>query len=54
MKKHLRLRVLFVCYLFVVVVVVVVVVLSVSLLYWRRCIVERVHQDDNTRAASLR
>ena len=53
MKKHLRLRVLFVCYLFVVV-VVVVVVLSVSLLYWRRCIVERVHQDDNTRAASLR
>ena len=53
MKKHLRLRVLFVCYLFVVV-VVVVVVLSVSLLYWRRCIVERVHQDDNARAASLR
>lgn len=50
MKKHLRLRVLFVCYLFVV----VVVVLSVSLLYWRRCIVERVHLDDNTRAASLR
>ena len=51
MKKHLRLRVLLVCYLFVV---VVVVVLSVSLLYWRRCIVERVHQDDNTKAASLR
>ena len=38
----------FVCLLFVVVVVVVVVVLSVSLLYWRRCIVERIHQNDNT------